>query len=81
MGRYYYQWICKGFNGYVRDIHQTTQIPVGLWAKGTYPFKSQKKQVAQHNIELNFGNVSFKVGEFLYADRDGVVVTKENIVL
>ncbi|MCD4756799.1 MAG: ribonuclease E activity regulator RraA [Arcobacteraceae bacterium] len=78
---YHNGWEGIIINGYVRDTHQTTQIPVGLWAKGTYPYKSQKKQAGELNIELNFGNVSFKVGEFLYADRDGVVVTKENIVL
>lgn len=78
---YHNGWAGIIINGFVRDTHQTTQIPVGLWAKGTYPYKSQKKQVAQHNIELNFGDVSFKVGEYLYADRDGIVVTKENIIL
>ena len=68
-------------NGYVRDTHQTTQIPVGLWAIGTYPKKSQKKKEAELNNNLSFGDVDFRVGEFLYADRDGIVVTKNNIIL
>jgi regulator of ribonuclease activity A len=78
---YHNGWAGIIINGFVRDTHQTTQIPVGLWAIGTYPYKSQKKQEAKLNCELNFGDVSFRVGEFLYADRDGIVVTKENIVL
>jgi regulator of RNase E activity RraA len=41
---YHNGWEGIIINGYVRDTHQTTQIPVGLWALGTYPFKSQKKQ-------------------------------------
>ena len=74
-------WAGIIINGYVRDTHQTSQIPVGLFALGTYPYKSCKKALAKHNIDLNFGNVTFKDGEFVYADKDGIVVTKENITL
>ncbi|MEA2017476.1 MAG: ribonuclease E activity regulator RraA [Campylobacterota bacterium] len=68
-------------NGYVRDTHQTQVIPVGLWALGTYPFKSQKRAAANQNTTLNFGDVEFRVGEFLYADKDGIIVTKNNIII
>lgn len=73
------QWSGIIINGYVRDTHQTKQIPVGLWAKGTYPFKSQKKQAGVLGETLYFGDVTFNVGEFLYADNDGIIVTKNNI--
>jgi regulator of ribonuclease activity A len=66
-------------NGYVRDTHETLQIPVGLWALGTYPFKSQKKHNAICNETLEFGNVTFNEGEFLFADNDGIIVTKDNL--
>ena len=78
---YHNGWAGIVINGYVRDTHQTTQIPVGLWAIGTYPYKSQKKVDAIKDETLCFGGVEFRVGEFVYADRDGVVTTKENIVL
>ena len=68
-------------NGYVRDTHQTSQIPVGLFALGTYPYKSQKKAKAKIDTILKFGNVKFKPGYFAYADKDGIVVTKKNIIL
>jgi regulator of ribonuclease activity A len=78
---YHNGWAGIVINGYVRDTHQTAVIPVGLYALGTYPFKSQKKAQAEHNITLNFGNVEFKVGEYLYADKDGIITTKQNIIL
>ena len=78
---YHNGWAGIVINGYVRDTHQTTQIPVGLWALGTYPFKSQKKETAIINQTLNFGGVKFRAGEYIYADKDGVITTKENIVL
>lgn len=78
---YHNGWAGIIINGYVRDTHQTAVVPVGLYALGTYPFKSGKKAQAKKNIPLQFGGVTFTPGEFLYADKDGIVVTKEDIVL
>ncbi len=72
-------WAGIVINGYVRDTHQTSQIPVGLFAIGTYPLKSTKKADSNRDCELNFGGVKFKVGEILYADNDGIIVVKNNI--
>jgi len=78
---YHNGWEGIVINGYVRDTHQTAVVPVGLYALGTYPYKSIKKKQGVLGCELNFGNVNFKEGEFLYADKDGIVITKQNIVL
>ena len=78
---YHNGWAGIVINGYVRDTHQTAVVPVGLWALGTYPYKSQRKAQAELNTALNFGDVEFIVGEYLYADKDGIITTKENIVL
>ena len=67
-------WAGIVVNGYVRDIHKTSQIPVGLFALGTYPYKSQKKAKAQRDIELEFAGVCIKPNGILYADDDGIVV-------
>ena len=72
---YHNNWAGIIINGYVRDTHQTKQIPVGLWALGTYPFKSQKKQAAILNEPLEFKGTKFQNDYFLYADQDGIVVT------
>jgi regulator of ribonuclease activity A len=76
---YHNGWSGIVINGYVRDTHQTSIVPVGLFALGTYPYKSQKKAAARHNIELNFGGVSFKPDNYIYADKDGIVVLKKNL--
>jgi len=67
-------WAGIVINGYVRDTHETLQIPVGLFALGTYPLKSKKKALAKRDIELNFASVTIKVGEILYADNDGIII-------
>ena len=78
---YHNNWAGIIINGYVRDTHQTKQIPVGLWAKGTYPYKSQKKAEAKKDIILEFGGVKFTPNQYLYADQDGIVISKQNILL
>jgi regulator of ribonuclease activity A len=52
----------------------TTTIPVGLWALGTCPRKSFENNPGQRDVELVFGGVTFKNGDFLLADRDGIIV-------
>ncbi len=69
-------WAGIIINGYVRDTHETKQIPVGLFALGTYPYKSVKKADSLQNITLHFANVTFEVGDTLYADADGIVIQK-----
>jgi len=77
---YHNNWAGIIINGYVRDTHQTRQIPVGLWAKGTYPFKSQIKKDGVVNVSLDFGKVVFENDKFLYADQDGIVVSNTNML-
>ncbi len=62
-------------NGYVRDIENTANIPVGLWALGTCPRKSRKKAAAQYGCDLKFLGVTIHEGDYLYADSDGIVVS------
>lgn len=73
-------WSAIVINGYVRDTKITSNIPVGLWALGTYPLKSSKKAPARRDVELTFASVTFRPGEYLYADHDGIVVMRENAV-
>ncbi|WP_353662344.1 ribonuclease E activity regulator RraA [Hydrogenimonas sp. SS33] len=64
-------------NGYVRDIHVTQTVPVGLWALGTCPRKSFEHNPAERGVPLSFGGVELKEGEWLLADRDGVIVVTD----
>ncbi len=69
-------WAGIVINGYVRDTEQTASIDVGLMALGTYPFKSQKKCDGKIGEDLEFAGVKVNNGDYLYADIDGVIVTK-----
>jgi len=62
-------------NGYIRDTFQIKEIPVSLWALGTCPRKYIPETKGLRDVELSFGGVNFKNGDYLYADTDGVMVT------
>ena len=69
-------WAGIVINGYVRDTKITKTIPVGLLALGTCPRKSAKKAPSKRDIILSFGGINFEAGAYLYADEDGVVISK-----
>jgi len=67
-------------NGYIRDTFQIKDIPVALYALGTCPRKYIPVTEGEREIALSFGGVGFKDGDYLYADRDGVIVTDQKII-
>ncbi len=72
-------WKAIVIKGYVRDIHQTLKIDVGLFAIGTYPKKSIKKAAGKRAIDLDFAGVKICENDYLYADLDGIIITKQRI--
>lgn len=68
-------------NGYVRDITNTKGIDVGLWALGTCPKKAQNPNGGECGIDVYFGGVDFKEGDYLYADVDGIITAKEELFM
>ena len=61
--------------GCIRDSGDINQIDIGVRALNTHPLKSIKKGVGDRSIDVSFGGVTFKPGEWLYADEDGVLVS------
>ena len=73
-------WKAIILNGYVRDIDETKNIDVGLLAIGTCPLRNFEVTDSQRDIELNFEGVTFNNGDFVYADNDGVIITKNRLI-
>jgi len=64
-------------NGYIRDTAQISAIPVSLFALGTCPRKSIPVTQSQRDIPLAFAGATFRPGDYIYADTDGVIVTAQ----
>ncbi len=66
-------------NGYVRDSKETKKFPIGLIALGTCPLRNFEKTNGERDVELKFGGVTFNSGDFLYADKDGIIICSEEL--
>lgn len=73
-------WKAIILNGYVRDTDETKNIEVGLFAIGTCPLRNFEQTESSKNIELNFGGITFNSGDYIYADNDGVIISKEKLI-
>ena len=67
-------------SGCIRDSSVIANIEIGVKALATNPRKSVKKGEGDRNIPVTFAGVTFKPGDYLYADEDGVVVSDEKIL-
>jgi len=70
-----HHWAGLVINGYVRDTKNTKEIDVGLFALGTCPRKTIESKEGELHANITFGGLSFKNGDYLYADRDGILLS------
>jgi regulator of ribonuclease activity A len=61
-------------NGCIRDSEAIDRLELGVRALGTIPLKTHKRGDGQRNVSVSFAGVTFRPGEHLYADADGIVI-------
>jgi regulator of ribonuclease activity A len=69
-------WAGLVVHGAVRDTEALGGLAIGIKALGSNPRKSAKLATGQVDVPVHFGGVSFRPGEHLYSDEDGVVVLR-----
>jgi regulator of ribonuclease activity A len=68
-------WAGVVVHGCVRDVEELAAQPVGVRALAAFPRKSERGlHSGQSGLPVLFAGVVFREGEWLCADRDGVVV-------
>ena len=66
--------------GCIRDVDIINMLDIGVQAIDTVPLKTEKKGIGDLNVPVTFGGVTFKPGEYVYADNNGVVVSSEELI-
>jgi regulator of ribonuclease activity A len=66
--------------GVIRDVDQIGETDLGVQALGTCPLKTEKLGVGQRDLQLAFGGVDISPGDFVYADNNGVIVSKRALL-
>ena len=67
-------WAGLILHGAVRDSVALGGIDLGIKALGTTPRKSAKTGAGAADVPVTFGNVTFRPGDILHADDDGLVL-------
>lgn len=63
--------------GCIRDVDSISTMNLGVKALNTNPLKTEKKGIGDLNIPVSFGGVTFKPGEYVYADSNGIIVSSK----
>lgn len=75
------QWEGVVINGYIRDSADIKPMNVAVLALGATPRRPKKEDQGEVGIELDFAGVRFVQDHYLYADEDGVVLSKSALEL
>lgn len=60
-------------HGAIRDRVAIGKLPIGLKALGSNPAKSSKLGTGEMDIPMTFAGVTFKPGNTIWCDEDGIV--------
>ena len=66
--------------GCVRDVDAIAQLDLGVHALAAIPQKSTRKGVGEVDLTLSFGGVTIRSGDYLYADNNGIVLSRQALV-
>jgi regulator of ribonuclease activity A len=69
-------WAGIIIHGCIRDSVELAQLDLGIRALGTMPRRSEKRGEGERDVPVHFAGASFHPGDFVYADEDGVIVSR-----
>ncbi len=67
-------WAGLLIDGCVRDVGELEHLPVGIRALACVPMPTDRRQQGLMDVPVRIQGVWVRPGDWLYADRDGVVV-------
>ncbi|MDA0745043.1 MAG: ribonuclease E activity regulator RraA [bacterium] len=73
-------WAGLVIHGCIRDVEAVAQISIGIRALDAVPRRSRKEGKGLRDLPVFFAGVVFRVGWFLYADEDGLIVAESDLL-
>lgn len=71
-------WAGLIVHGAVRDSATLAGLRIGIKALGTIPRKSAKDSAGAIDTPVTFGDITFRPGDILHADDDGIALLPES---
>ncbi len=66
-------------HGCIRDSADVARVDIGVKALATIPRKTTKRNQGVMDISVHFADVTFNPGDYIYADEDGIVLSKQRL--
>ncbi|UTA49599.1 putative 4-hydroxy-4-methyl-2-oxoglutarate aldolase [Simiduia sp. 21SJ11W-1] len=73
-------WAGLVINGCVRDVEILATLYLGVKAIQACPMKTHKRDLGDVDVEVRFGGITIFPGQYLFADANGVLVAKKNLL-
>ena len=72
-------WAGIIIHGCVRDRAELAAENIGIKALASHPKKSEKRDLGTYNVTVKFSGVTIYPGDWIYADEDGVIISKQSL--
>jgi regulator of ribonuclease activity A len=66
-------------NGRIRDAETISELDIAIFALGTCPKKSSKRNQGEKNIELAVDGRTIKPGDWVYVDINGILISNSEL--
>ena len=73
-------WAGVVINGCIRDSVDIAGMDIGVKALATNPLRSVKEGRGEVDIDVQFLGATFRSGEYLYSDEDGILLSSEPLL-
>ncbi len=73
-------WQGVVINGCIRDSVELAALDIGVKALASTPLRGAKQDQGELNIRLEFLGATFRPGEYLYSDEDGILLSANPLV-
>ncbi|CAI9760345.1 unnamed protein product [Fraxinus pennsylvanica] len=72
-------WTGIVVNGCIRDVDEINSCDIGVRALASHPQKSNKKGNGEKHVPIHIAGTLIRDGEWLYADSDGILISKTEL--
>ncbi|KAK7380743.1 hypothetical protein VNO78_33260 [Psophocarpus tetragonolobus] len=69
-------WAGIVINGCIRDVDEINACDIGVRALASHPVRPGKKRIGEKSVTVYVGGTFVQEGEWLYADKDGILISK-----
>ena len=73
-------WAGVVVNGCIRDSVEVGAMQLGIKALATNPRRSDKQDRGEADVIVEFHGATFRPGEYLYSDEDGILLSAEPLI-